>query len=749
MSANDNTSPVGRIGPEWNHWQAVTFGGMFDTHIETGEDYDTISLASIFTMQPDSKPKGEGPAFIPSLYCDFNAREHATQRDKGEYVALTGDIDGGDHDLPHLTKLVRGFVGDSAWLIYSSAHARPGDMRWRVIIPLSRTLRFEHWCDAQNAFFNFMEDAGVDMDHALERAAQPVYLPNVPQFHEKSGTALRGEDGEPLYYARGASALNAPGLPLSSGPIAVGVADIRRKREADERERQRIRDEAERRRAANPPREGAQIIDEFNRANKIDTLLELYGYERSLRNADDWRSPNQTSGSYATRVFGDHWVSLSGSDTGARIGQSCKAGCYGDAYDLFVHFEHGGDHKAAFRALYSERRAATVPQAPPPIDTEDPGWTELPEGMDEHAEPLVDVPEVMDDAADTFDILTLDQLETLPPPSYLVEGFIVDDGLSVFYGDPGGGKSFVTVDLAMRLALGWEWHGQKTEQTGVLYVAGEGVRGLGKRTRGWRIKHGVSGQKDIPFALMPTAAQILDASERAKLIRTIDKARETMGFKVGMVVIDTVSRSIAGADENTQETMSAFVKACDDIRAHIGGAVIGVHHSGKDKDKGMRGSTVLLGACDATFKVQKQDLLLTLTCEKQKDDEQPAPVYFDMEKFGWPSPIEDDPEHFDTTLIPVRRESRPDATEGVSRDMIRRAFGMMADAWGAGKPLSNKVQTRTSGRYAPAIFKRQIGGSADAWKELICCWLENGNLTEEVADNRSKLTGLNVIQAVL
>lgn len=749
MSANDNTAPVGRIGPEWNHWRAITFGGMFDTHIDTGEDYDTLTLAEVFTMQPADKPKGEGPAFIPSTFCEYNAREHAAQRENGEYIALTGDIDGGDHTLEQIEKLVRGFVGDGAWLIYSSAHARPGDMRWRVIIPLSRTLRFEHWCDAQNAFFNFMDRADVIMDRALERAAQPVYLPNVPLTHEKTGDALRGEEGEPLFYQRKSSGTNAPGLPLSSGPIAVGVAEIRRQREADERERERIRAEAEARRTANPVREGGQVIDDFNASNSIDTLLELYGYERSLRNSDDWRSPHQTSGSYATRVFGDHWISLSGSDAGARLGHNCKSGCFGDAYDLFVHFEHSGDHKSAFRALYSERRTSATIASPPPIDTEDPGWTEPPVGPGEGDEVVIaaPVPDVPSD--DTFDILTLDELETLPPPSYLVDGFIVDDGLSIFYGDPGSGKSFMTVDLAMRLAMGWEWHGRKTERTGVLYIAGEGVRGLGKRTRGWRLKHGVNGQKDIPFALMPTAAQILDAGERAKLARTIDKARASLGFDIGLVVIDTVSRSIAGADENTQETMSAFVKACDDIRSHIGGAVIGVHHSGKDKDKGMRGSTVLLGACDATFKVQKSDLLLTLTCEKQKDDEQPAPVYFDMEKYGWPAPREDDPENWDTTLIPAARERAPDATEGVSRDMVRKAFGMMVDAWTARKPLSNKPQTRASGRYAPALFASQIGGTLEAWKELVCCWLENGNLAEEMADEHTKLKGLQVVNAVI
>lgn len=751
------SSTVAHIGPAWNRHEVTTFNGTFDTHIETGEDYDTLTLAEIFNAKPGNFDKTASPAFIPSSYCGYDAREHARQRAEGSFVALCGDVDEGDVAPERIESLVRGFCNEAAWLIFATSHARPGNMRWRIIIPLDAPLDFNAWYDAQLAFFAFMEANDVVMDHALARAAQPVYLPNVPDIHAKSGTPLRGEDGKPLYFMRKAKPLSAPGLNITEGTIAVHLGMIWRQREADEHQRERLRAEAAERRANRPQMEGGAVIEDFNRTNDIATLLEIYGYQQSPRDARDWRSPYQTGETYATRIMdGDKWVSLSGSDVGNRVGQQCRSGCFGDAYDLFVHFSHGGDHKAAFRALYAERRAAALPaySPPPPVQHDDPGPQEEDfAGMDD-VEPVFDVVDVEDmgpaaEEADTFPLLTLAQLETLPAPTYLVDKFITDDGLTIAYGDPGSGKSFVTVDLSMRLALGWDWHGQKTQRTGVLYIAGEGVRGIGKRTRGWRLRHKVDGVRDIPFALMPTAAQILDPGERARLCRTIDKARVELGFDVGLVVIDTVSRSIAGADENTQETMSAFVKACDDIRAHIGGAVLGVHHSGKNKDAGMRGSTVLLGACDATFKVEKHDLLLTLTCEKQKDDEEPAPVYFDMEKYGWPAPRDDDPEHWDTTLVPMRREARPDATEGISRDMVRRAFTMMVDAWTAGKPLSNKAQTREGGRYAPAIFARQIGGDAKAWKELICCWLENRNLTEETADGRSKLVGLQVLEAVL
>ena len=278
----------------WPTFTVATFGGMFDTHIKTGEDYDTATLAEIFAMEPADKAKGSGPAFIPSSYADYDAREHAVQRDRGSFVALTGDVDSGDHKPAAILQAVKAFAPDCAHLIYSSAHARPGDMRWRIILPLAEPVPFETWHDAQISFFAFMEAQGIAMDHALARAAQPVYSPNVPVIHAKSDTALRSEDGKPLYYKRTATSLDMPGLDLAAGNVADGIAALRRKRLEDEHLRERIRREAEKRRATLPRGDGASLMDDFNAANSVADLLARYGYEQSPRNGADWRSPNQT-----------------------------------------------------------------------------------------------------------------------------------------------------------------------------------------------------------------------------------------------------------------------------------------------------------------------------------------------------------------------------------------------------------------------------------------------------------------------
>ena len=110
-----------------------------------------------------------------------------------------------------------------------------------------------------------------------------------------------------------------------------------------------------------------------------------------------------------------------------------------------------------------------------------------------------------------------------------------------------------------------------------------------------------------------------------KLLRTID----SLGQEFTLCIVDTVARSLLG-DENSSSDMGMFVSACNAVQRHINGAVVGVHHAGKDASRGMRGSTALLGAVDAALRVKKDEDSFTLQCEKQKDAEPFEDMVFDM-----------------------------------------------------------------------------------------------------------------------
>src|SRR5207253_1972667 len=64
---------------------------------------------------------------------------------------------------------------------------------------------------------------------------------------------------------------------------------------------------------------------------------------------------------------------------------------------------------------------------------------------------------------------------SLPRPEWLVEGWLVRDALNLLSGRGGGGKSFLALDLALRVATGRDWHGHALAAGPVIYIAAEGA----------------------------------------------------------------------------------------------------------------------------------------------------------------------------------------------------------------------------------------------------------------------------------
>lgn len=596
-----STRPVEDTSPAWTRHRVTVFRGLFDSKIATGDEYETRPLASLFSMEPWDKAKANGPAFVPSTYREFDAREHTAQRERGSFVALTGDIDSGNHDLDAVFDAVEAFAGPAAWLIYSSPHARPGDMRWRIILPLDEAQSFATWHDAQSSFFAFMEARGLAMDHALARAAQPVFLPNVPREHAKSGDALRGEDGKPLHYVTMTSGIEAPGLALDAGPVAAGIAELRRRRAEDERTRERIRREAEARRANKPLGDGASLMEDFNASNSVATMLELCGYEQSPQHAEDWRSPHQTGETYATRVIGSKWISLSQSDVSAGVGTTFKEGCFGDAYDLLVHYKHGGDHKAAYRALGQERWAQNViylPQVEPPEwMNEAPSYDEMPDWTEEedqavppHSEEAQEPTDLLPGIADLGDW----SQSRAPERDFVIPGWVIRGACGLLSGQEGVGKSLLAQQMATCAAIGRSFLGLDIAKTPAVYITCEDPidelwrrqedinRSLGitmDDLHGKLLLVSLKGHLGNELALFDVQGRI-SVTDRYRQVETTVKA-----FGAGLIFLDNAAHFFTG-NENARHDVATFLGLLERLSEIVNGAVILLAHPNKQHAQG-------------------------------------------------------------------------------------------------------------------------------------------------------------------
>lgn len=188
-----------------------------------------------------------------------------------------------------------------------------------------------------------------------------------------------------------------------------------------------------------------------------------------------------------------------------------------------------------------------------------------------------------------------------------VEGLIIKAAMSVIYGPSNCGKTFFMTDLALHVALGLEWRGREVERMGVIYCAMEGAHGIQNRVAAFALACGLTGQ-EIPFAIIPVALNLLDPNaDTSRLIDAIMAAAERMAIPVGLVVMDTLSRAMAGGNENSAEDMGALVVNSDRIRQATGAHVAWIHHSGKDQAQGARGHSLLRAATDTEIEISRAD----------------------------------------------------------------------------------------------------------------------------------------------
>lgn len=595
---------------DWRTAPVAVIAGMSDTRLKKQLPYRAQPLGELLAnCQPQSAPKKSALAFLPSLYAEFDARDHAAQRERGQFVALVGDIDKGNHPLDLVADKVAAVVGEAAWTIYSTASARPDDRRWRVVIPLAEAVGFDVWHDAQLALVEALRGDGFELDMSAARAGQIAFLPNVP-------AEARDAANEPLFFERVASDPAAPGLELWHGTIADAIASLQAQREADDAERERIKAEAIKRRPRNPASsdDGGSMIEAFNRENTLSTMLERHGYEQSPRHGQDWRSPMQTSDSFATRVIeGGKWISLSASDAASGLGERCAAGCFGDAFDLFAHFEHGGDRKAALRVLHTERKASNSRHSEPPTSQ---GQEKAKTYQGEHKGGASHLPMMW-----WHDVTP--QLNDL----WLIKKLVPATGLCVIYGHPGSGKTFLALDFAFHVATGRDWHDRKVKQGLVVYVAAEGQAGLRNRITALKAHY---GDQQIALALVPTAIDLqAHNADTPRLIELIKGAAEECGYDPALIVIDTLSKTFGGGKENTDD-MATYVANCGLVANAFECCVAPVHHRPKDAESSEpRGHSSLKGGADTVILVEA-GVTKKATVTKQKDAEIGERILFNL-----------------------------------------------------------------------------------------------------------------------
>jgi hypothetical protein len=178
-------------------------------------------------------------------------------------------------------------------------------------------------------------------------------------------------------------------------------------------------------------------------------------------------------------------------------------------------------------------------------------------------------------------------------------------GVCFVYGPSGSGKSFWVLDICARICRGLLVLGRKSVAAGVVYIASEDPDGIRLRIEGLRKKIGALAEDRFKF--IGNAPDLRDDDDLVALRAAILEARDLMashGDRLGLVVIDTLSASTPGADENLAKDMGPVLWALQDLARELVLLIVVIAHPGKDEAKKIRGWSGLLANADGVIFIE-------------------------------------------------------------------------------------------------------------------------------------------------
>ncbi|WP_144186413.1 AAA family ATPase [Elioraea rosea] len=315
-----------------------------------------------------------------------------------------------------------------------------------------------------------------------------------------------------------------------------------------------------------------------------------------------------------------------------------------------------------------------------------------------------------------------------------LKGVIGCGSVTMLYGAPNEGKTFVAMDFMAAVAKGEPWMGRKTRQGLCLHVAMEGEAGIKKRYTALHREKGANGLYLMTELLALTSETNRDTR---RLISAYRKLLNATGMSPGVICIDTVALAIGG-DEDKTENVSPFLKAMRRIAQDTGATVLLLHHPGKDESRGPRGSSGFNGNVDQTLYMKRGRIIL----QKVRDGSKDKAMTFSLRVVEIGRDADGDP----VTTCVVR-----DGAASIADDFdppvarltpaLRAAFDAVAGAAAEiGKPEGEMVWLpRADATKAAQVAKRKAGKGNSAGARAVDDLVKKGALERRVVGGRIEI----------
>ena len=219
------------------------------------------------------------------------------------------------------------------------------------------------------------------------------------------------------------------------------------------------------------------------------------------------------------------------------------------------------------------------------------------------------------------------EVDAQADPKWIFKDLISEQSTVMMYGPSGSYKSFIALMLCLAKATGTKAFGSETTPGLVFYGALEGKAHLKKARRAWKIMNGIEKVENFYVGNAPMIAAPGEMQEFGDEIK-----KRCAGRTPSLIVIDTLSKSMAGMNENDAADANKFIRFCDSLVEAFGCTVLAIHHTGKEDSRGARGSSAFLAGFDTVLEVKahKATKAVSVFVRKHKDaEEREAPWTFE------------------------------------------------------------------------------------------------------------------------
>jgi hypothetical protein len=317
-----------------------------------------------------------------------------------------------------------------------------------------------------------------------------------------------------------------------------------------------------------------------------------------------------------------------------------------------------------------------------------------------------------------------------PRKEWLVKDFLGLGEMSAKYGMPGTAKSALAGDLGAHVAAGLPWFGRPVSQGGVLYIAAERAALVKRRMAAWRLYYDVN---NIPLGIVAKSIDLRSSRRDAdSVIECCEELQRRFGHDPRLVIIDTVSRVLAGGDENAPRDMGQLVANLTHVQEGTGAHVLVIHHVPHGQLR-LRGHGSLLGSMDTTVSLEKSGAgSVTAAMDKNNDGPEGQTIAFCLRAVE----LYRDPETGETTSAPVVIP-----TEVVPQHAGRKRKSLSANYERARRALAGLANGSVA-KAAPDDWGLPAGINivpADAWRDAL---LRDGILDKEDTNVRKRFWDL-------